>query len=140
MAKGQLAAVLLGLGLALGACNRGRSDGQTGTEAAAAATDSAARGTFGYDLGFLRKHGPVVVLSSPDTRAQVLVSPAYQGRVMTSTASGPAGNSYGWINYDLIASGKTGPHMNAFGGEDRFWLGPEGGQYGLYFRKGDPFD
>jgi hypothetical protein len=30
--------------------------------------------------------------------------------------------------------------MNAFGGEDRFWLGPEGGQYGLYFKKGDPFD
>ncbi len=139
MAKGQLIAALLGLGLALGACNRGDSDGQTSKEAAAG-TDSAARGTFGYDLGFLRKHGPVVVLSSPDTRAQVLVSPAYQGRVMTSTASGAAGDSYGWINYQLIASGKTVPHMNAFGGEDRFWLGPEGGQYGLYFKKGDPFD
>ena len=30
--------------------------------------------------------------------------------------------------------------MNVFGGEDRFWLGPEGGQYSLYFRGGDPFD
>jgi len=30
--------------------------------------------------------------------------------------------------------------MNAFGGEDRFWLGPEGGQYSIFFRKGDPFD
>ena len=30
--------------------------------------------------------------------------------------------------------------MNVFGGEDRFWLGPEGGQYALYFRAGDPFD
>jgi hypothetical protein len=30
--------------------------------------------------------------------------------------------------------------MNVFGGEDRFWLGPEGGQYSLYFKKGDPFD
>jgi len=30
--------------------------------------------------------------------------------------------------------------MNVFGGEDRFWLGPEGGQYALYFKKGDPFD
>jgi hypothetical protein len=26
------------------------------------------------------------------------------------------------------------------GGEDRFWLGPEGGQYALYFNAGDPFD
>ena len=30
--------------------------------------------------------------------------------------------------------------MNVFGGEDRFWLGPEGGQFALYFRPGDPFD
>jgi hypothetical protein len=38
------------------------------------------------------------------------------------------------------ASGQRQPHMNVFGGEDRFWLGPEGGQYALYFKKGDPFD
>ena len=30
--------------------------------------------------------------------------------------------------------------MNVFGGEDRFWLGPEGGQFALYFKKGDAFD
>jgi hypothetical protein len=30
--------------------------------------------------------------------------------------------------------------MNVFGGEDRFWLGPEGGQYALYFKPGDPFE
>ena len=30
--------------------------------------------------------------------------------------------------------------MNVFGGEDRFWLGPEGGQFALYFKQGDPFD
>ena len=30
--------------------------------------------------------------------------------------------------------------MNVFGGEDRFWLGPEGGQYALFFKPGDPFD
>ena len=30
--------------------------------------------------------------------------------------------------------------MNVFGGEDRFWLGPEGGQFALYFKAGDPFD
>jgi hypothetical protein len=32
------------------------------------------------------------------------------------------------------------PHMNAFGGEDRIWLGPEGGQYSIFFRKDEPFD
>ena len=30
--------------------------------------------------------------------------------------------------------------MNVFGGEDRFWLGPEGGQFALYFKARDPFD
>jgi hypothetical protein len=50
------------------------------------------------------------------------------------------GASYGWINYDLIESAKLQPHINAFGGEDRFWLGPEGGQFSIYFRKGAPFE
>ena len=27
-------------------------------------------------------------------------------------------------------------HVNVFGGEDRFWLGPEGGQYSIFFVKG----
>jgi hypothetical protein len=68
----------------------------------------------------------------------VAVAPQYQGRVMTSTADGNA--SFGWIGRDAVASGTRQPHMNVFGGEDRFWLGPEGGQYALYFKPGDPFD
>ena len=68
------------------------------------------------------------------------IVPAYQGRVMTSTVGGDETSSHGWINYELTASGKLGPHINAFGGEDRFWLGPEGGQFSIFFKKGDPFD
>jgi hypothetical protein len=30
--------------------------------------------------------------------------------------------------------------MNAYGGEERFWLGPEGGQFSIFFKKGDKFD
>ena len=59
---------------------------------------------------------------------------------MTSTAEGPDGLSFGWIGREAIASGVNNPHMNAFGGEDRFWLGPEGGQFSIFFKKGDPFD
>ena len=55
---------------------------------------------------------------------------------MTSTAGGDAGQSFGWINRELIASGKMQPHMNVFGGEDRFWMGPEGGQFSIFFAKG----
>jgi hypothetical protein len=31
------------------------------------------------------------------------------------------------------------PHIHPFGGEERFWLGPEGGQFSIYFKKGVPF-
>lgn len=96
--------------------------------------------TFGADAAFLREHTDAFVLSDEAGRAQIVVVPQYQGRVMTSTTGGAQGLSFGWINRELIASGKTGPHMNAFGGEDRFWLGPEGGQFALYFKKGDPFE
>jgi hypothetical protein len=96
--------------------------------------------TFGDDLAFLQQHGQVVVLQDQAGKAQVIVSPDYQGRVMTSTNDGAAGASFGWINRAFIAEQKRVPHMNVFGGEDRFWLGPEGGQYALYFPPGAPFD
>jgi hypothetical protein len=38
-------------------------------------------------------------------------------------------HGFGWINRKLIASRKIQPHINVFGGEDRFWIGPEGGQF-----------
>jgi hypothetical protein len=94
--------------------------------------------TFGDDVAFMGSHTDVVVLGE-GTPARVVVAPGYQGRVMTSTARGESGPGYGWINRDAIASGERKPHMNVFGGEDRFWLGPEGGQYGLYFPPGAPY-
>jgi hypothetical protein len=93
---------------------------------------------FGDDLDFLAKHLDVLLLT--DDAAKVVVAPAYQGRVMTSTFGGLKGPSLGWVNYDLIASGEIKPHINVFGGEDRFWLGPEGGQFAIFFEKGDSFD
>ena len=98
------------------------------------------KGQFGYDLNFLRKYHPDLVLLGEDsTAAQLIVVPGYQGRVMTSSADGFTGESYGWINHEVIASRKLKEHFNVFGGEERFWLGPEGGQYSIYFKKGVPF-
>jgi hypothetical protein len=91
------------------------------------------------DLAFLRQHTEVVLLAD-GSGAEVAVVPEYQGRVMTSTTGGSGAPSFGWIGRAAIASGERQPHINVFGGEDRFWLGPEGGQYSLYFKPGDPFD
>ena len=95
---------------------------------------------FGADLKFVKQHVPVIVLSGQKGQAEVMVIPGLQGRVLTSTAAGPSGLSFGWVNRELIASGKTVPHFNAYGGEDRFWIGPEGGQFSLFFSKGAKFD
>jgi hypothetical protein len=95
---------------------------------------------FKDDAAFLEQHTQVVFLSSPDGLARVAVNPDLQGRVMTSTAQGLDGLSFGWINRALLLSGENDPHMNAFGGEDRFWLGPEGGQFSIFFKAGEPFD
>ncbi len=99
---------------------------------------SAVAATFSDDVAFLKKHTDTIVLS--DGPAQVAVAPAWQGRVMTSTAGGAGGASLGWINRELIASGKLQPHINVFGGEDRFWLGPEGGQFSIFFAPGARFE
>ena len=97
-------------------------------------------GTFGYDAAFLLRHHPdALTLRDADGMAGIIVLPAYQGRVMTSTAEGDMGASFGWINHELIASGRFTPHMSAFGGEERFWLGPEGGQFSIYFSPGSAF-
>ncbi len=58
---------------------------------------------------------------------------------MTSTATGDSGTSFGWLNYDLIAAKEKRKQFNPVGGEERFWLGPEGGQYSIYFKKNDSF-
>ncbi len=112
----------------------------SGVFLAIAVASGAEAGQFGEEVAFLKKHTPVLLLTDEAGLAQVAVVPAWQGRVMTSTDAGAEGLSYGWINRELIASGKLQRHMNAFGGEDRFWMGPEGGQFAIFFAPGVPFD
>jgi hypothetical protein len=95
-----------------------------------------AKGTFGYDLEFLRqKDSTLVVLSDGESR--VIVSPKYQAKVFTSSAQGDSGRSFGWVNYKAFDQ-QPDPHMNAYGGENRLWLGPEGGKFSLFFPKDSP--
>ena len=102
---------------------------------------------FADDVAFMEEHTPIVLLHRDD--AAVAVAPAYQGRVMTSTFDRKFGPSFGWINRPVIEKGllsdeeKKGQleeHIYIFGGEERFWLGPEGGQYALFFKPGSQFE
>ena len=96
--------------------------------------------TYAYDADFLTNHTKELVELQNAEGAKILLSADYQGRVMTSTAMGDSGTSYGWINYGLISSGEKKKQFNAVGGENRFWIGPEGGQYSIYFNPGDSFN
>lgn len=91
---------------------------------------------FSDDVNFLQEHSDVVVLNTVGSSGKVAVVPSMQGRVMTSAVT-EHGESYGWINYQAIASGERQKQINVFGGEDRFWLGPEGGAYSLFFEPGE---
>ncbi|MGB7328874.1 MAG: DUF6786 family protein, partial [Rubripirellula sp.] len=102
---------------------------------------------FDDDVTFMKKHTSIVLLHDGD--AAVALAPEYQGRVMTSTFDRKAGPSFGWINRPVIEKGllseadrkgKLEEHIYIFGGEERFWLGPEGGQYALFFKPGTNFE
>src|SRR2546421_175672 len=100
----------------------------------------ATRSTYAYDADFLKHHrNKLFELVDASGSSKVLLSADDQGRVMTSTAAGDSGISFGWLNYDLIAGENRKKQFNPVGGEERFWLGPEGGQYSLYFKSGDSF-
>ena len=114
--------------------NKEKSSGKKGSKEISSGFWS---GEYGYDLEFLKKHLKPVELVNGNSR--LILIPEYQGRVMTSSSSGMKGYSYGWINYDLIASSKVSENFNPYGGEERIWLGPEGGQFSLFFKKGASF-
>jgi len=98
-----------------------------------------AENTYGQDLALLTGQIDTIELAAGDS-TRVAVAPAYQGRVMTSTLAGSDGASFGWLNAEFIAMGASDDKFNNYGGEDRFWLGPEAGQFGLWFDDGEPFD
>lgn len=96
------------------------------------------KGEYGFDRELLFSQlNPVELI---DGNARVLIAPEYQGRVMTSTSNAEKGFSYGWINHYLIRKGEVQKHINAYGGEERLWFGPEGGQFSIFFEPEAPFD
>jgi hypothetical protein len=99
---------------------------------------SAPNTSFATDVEFLKERAPLVVLTAAHG-GRIAVSPAYQARVMTSAVSA-TGKSLGWVNRAQIGSGQTGTPFDNYGGEDRFWLGPEGGQFSVFFAPGAPFE
>ena len=97
--------------------------------------------TFKQDAELvMRKDPKALILSDKSGQSEVLVSPGFQGKVFTSTLNGPEGISIGWVNEKALTTDTLDPHMNAYGGENRLWLGPEGSKYSIFFSKGSDYE
>jgi len=103
--------------------------------------------SFIKDLNFLKKHTDIIVLQ--EGQSALAIAPQFQGRVMTSTTNLNEGEGFGWINKKVIEAGflpeeerkgRLENQIYVFGGEERFWLGPEGGQFSLFFKPEDDFE
>lgn len=91
-------------------------------------------GTFGYDIERLKPIEGLKILQEGDK--MIAVSGSLQGRILTSSAKGMYGKSYGWFNQPLIDEGKATTNMAGLGGESRLWFAPEWGSFSLCFEKG----
>jgi hypothetical protein len=130
-------ALLFALASCQGSAEQGKDEKQKDKQTDKKETDmddTFKAGTFGYDVELMKTKEDAIVLS--DGPAQILLSAKYQGRVMTSTVDGAEGKSFGWLNHELIKKDTILDHMNGYGGEDRFWMGPEGGQFSIFFAPG----
>ena len=96
--------------------------------------------SYQSELEVLARHTEVVELAD-DRGGRVAVCPEWQGRVMTSTCGEPEDASFGFVNRAFIEAanieaGNLDEKFNNYGGEERFWLSPEGGPFSLWFRPG----
>ena len=98
----------------------------------------ASENSFQSDVEFLEKYFDIHILRN-DEGGRAIVIPALQGRTMTSASKGDQGQSYGFINYEHYDK-PLDPQINLYGGEDRIWISPEGGQFSVFFDPDVPMD
>lgn len=77
--------------------------------------------------------GVVYALAPTPEAPSSLVAPGLQGRILTSELNGVL---TGYVNLNAIEAGESGKSFHNFGGQDRLWIGPEAGSFGLYFDPG----
>jgi hypothetical protein len=111
----------------------------SGTTAKPAKKAALPSDSFAATCAFLDKHTKTVVLTDGTGQGRVVVAPEYFGRIMASTYGGETGPTLGWINNAVVA-GKKDPKFANYGGAERMWISPEGGQFSTFFKPGAPFD
>jgi hypothetical protein len=93
--------------------------------------------TFEETKRLLEAHGlRTLVLLQPEGEGCLLIAPDLSGKLMAVSVDGPKGENFGFVNEKAISNRGKDPQFNAYGGALRWWIGPEGGQYGVAFPPG----
>lgn len=121
---------LLAIAIVASACDR------LGDAALAIDNQPEDSSAFARDVAFLRRYDPALLVLERDSVALV-ASAKYQGKVFTTTTGN--GESQGFINYEAFDVDPPAAHINAYGGEQRLWVGPEGGPQSIFFPPDTPF-
>lgn len=77
-----------------------------------------------------------VTLQSERGKGCLLLAPDLSGRIMAVSMDGPQGENFGFVETKSVANRGKDPQFNPYGGALRWWIGPEGGQYGVAFPPG----
>lgn len=83
-----------------------------------------------------RDAGPLHELRHEEASARTFVAPQLEGRVMTTTIGSIA--SAAWVDHRALAARGGASRFHNYGGQDRLWIGPEGGDLGWFFDPGAP--
>lgn len=77
-----------------------------------------------------------IVLQGSESKGCLLIAPDLSGRIMAVSMDGQKGENFGFVETYSVENRGKDPQFNKYGGALRWWIGPEGGQYGVAFRPG----
>ncbi|MBI5116019.1 hypothetical protein HZA56_06055 [Candidatus Poribacteria bacterium] len=93
--------------------------------------------TFEQTKQFLASAGlRTITLKREASEGCLLIAPDLSARIMAVSMDGAADENFGFVKPEAIANRGKDPQFNAYGGALRWWVGPEGGQYGVAFPPG----
>ncbi len=98
--------------------------------------------TFDETRRLLESEGlRTIILGQESGSGRLLIAPDLSARIMAVSLDGPQGENFGFVKPEAIANRGKDPQFNAYGGALRWWVGPEGGQFGVAFPPGaEKFD
>jgi len=72
-----------------------------------------------------------IVLQGENSGGCLLLAPDLSARIMAVSMDGLDDENFGFVKPEAIANRRGDPQFNAYGGALRWWVGPEGGQFGV---------